>query len=85
MIIINRREAGLDSGIPTKTETSFKAEAGTAPDTVFGAVNVVATETHLFPFQYSMMLALLKMGFEKLKSAETPEPKVPVFEEMRMS
>ena len=80
--VIGNEEVALDVGMPTKIGVPFKAEPETVPDTVSGAVNVVATETQLCPFQYSMTLALVKMGFEMLKAAETPEPKAPLFEDI---
>ena len=46
-----------------------KADAGKAADTVWGAVNVVATETQVVPFQYSMALVLVKLGLEMLTVA----------------
>ena len=67
-------------GLPTTKKVPVKADAGTVPDTVSGAVNVVATETQLFPFQYSMTLALLKAGFEMLTFTEMPELKAPLLE-----
>jgi hypothetical protein len=79
--IIANKEVPLDFGMPTKIGDPFKADAGTSPTTVSGAVNVVATETQPFPFQYSMTLALVKLGFEILKATETSEPKAPLLEE----
>ena len=78
-IIVNRGIA-LDFGVPTTMGVPFKADAGIVPDTVSGAVNVVATETQVLPFQYSMTLVLLKLGFEMLTVTETSELKAPLLE-----
>ena len=64
-IIVNRGIA-LDFGVPTTMGVPVKADAGIVPDTVSGEVNVVATKTQVLPFQYSMTLALVKLGFEML-------------------
>lgn len=66
--------------MPTATGVPVKADAGILQDTVSGAVKVVATETQVLPFQYSMMLKLLKLGFEIVMVAETPEVKAPLLE-----
>jgi hypothetical protein len=55
------------------------------PDAVSGAVIVVATETQLFPFQYSMTLELVKLGSETLTVAETFELKAPLLEVIETS
>ena len=80
IIIIVDREVVLDVGVPTKIGVPVNADAEMVPDTVSGEVNVVATETQLFPFQYSMTLALVKLGFETLTTTETDELKAPLFE-----
>jgi hypothetical protein len=67
-------------GLPTTIGVPVKADAGIVPETVSGAVNLVVTETQLFPFQYSITLALVKVGFEMLTVTETPEPNAPLLE-----
>jgi len=71
--------------VPTAMSVPVKADAGIVPDTVSGEVNVVATETQVFPFQYSMTLVLVKIGFEMLTVTETSELKVPLLEVTRTS
>ena len=72
--------SGMIFGTPTARTVPVKSDAGMVPDTVSGVVKVVATETQLFPFQYSITLALLKLGFIMLMVADTPEPKAPLLE-----
>jgi hypothetical protein len=72
--------SGTWLGMPTAMMVPVKADAGMVPDTVWGGVKVVATETHPFPFQYLITLALVKLGFEKLTVTETPEPRAPLLE-----
>jgi hypothetical protein len=66
--------------MPTARRVPVKSDAGTVADTVSGAVNVVASEIQLLPFQYSTTLALVKLGFEMLTLAETVELKAPLLE-----
>lgn len=72
---LNVEAVTLDLGMPTKIEVPVKADAGIVPKTVSGPVKVVATETQVLPFQYSMTLEPLKLGFEMLTVAETLELK----------
>ena len=71
--------------MPTKTAVPVKADAGSVLETTSGAVNVVASWTQLFPFQYSITLALVKLGFAMLTLAETPELKASLLEMTEMS
>jgi len=77
---LNVKAVTLGLGMPTKIEVPFKADARMVLDTVSGVVNLVATETQVFPFQYSRTLELVKLGFEMLTVAETPELKAPLLE-----
>ena len=70
----------LDLGVPTTMGVPVNADAGTVPEIVSGAVNLVVTETQLFPFQYSMTLALVKIEFDMLIVTETSDPKAPLVE-----
>jgi hypothetical protein len=90
-VALNVNVEALDFGVPTKIGVPAKAEAGIAScalaliapimqDTVSGAVNVVATDVHVFPSQYSMTLALLKLGSDMFNVPETSELKAPPFE-----
>ena len=93
-VALNGNVEVLDFGIPTKIDVPVKAEAGIAAralalislialikqDTVSGAVNVVATDVQAFPFQYSITLALLKLGLDMLTVPETSELKAPPLE-----
>ena len=72
--------SGMFEGMVTTMGVPFKTEAGILPETVSGAVNLVVTETKSPPYQYSISLALVKVGFEMLTDAETPEPMAPLLE-----
>lgn len=72
--------SGMVFGMPTASRVPVNSEAGMVPDTVSGVVNVVATETQLFPFQYSITLESVKLGFVMLMVEETSEPKAPLLE-----
>ena len=61
--------------MPTASRVPVKADAGMVPETVSGAVNVVSTMTQLAPSQYSITLALVKVGLEIVTVTSTPEPK----------
>ena len=63
------------TGMPTASRVPVSADAGMVPETVWGAVNVVSTETQLEPSQYSMTLALVKVGLEIVTVTSTPEPR----------
>ena len=77
---------GATSEKPTTIGVPFKADAGMVPDTVSGAVNVVGiTWTQVAPFQYSMTLAGVKLGFVMVTTALTPGPKGPLLEVTEMS
>jgi hypothetical protein len=78
-------KAPLVVDVPTAKRVPVKADAGTVPDTLSGAVNVVATETQLPPFQYIITLALPKREFEMLIFTDTPELKAPLLEVTLMS
>ena len=69
----------FDFLVPTKIVVPAKAEAGIVPDTVSGVVNLVATEIQFIPFQYAMILELLKLGLEMAMSPKTSEFKAPTF------
>jgi len=89
-IAINKKAVGVEVvgfclGVPTEKMDAVKADAGTVPDTVSGAVNVVATETHVSPFQYSITLARVKPGFDMATVTEMSEPKDPLLEETSTS
>ena len=75
----------LGFSVPTAKRVPVKADAGTAPTKVSGAVNAVGTETQLLPFQYSKTLARVKLGFEMLIFTDTPELKAPLLEATLMS
>lgn len=62
-----------------------KADAGIVAETVSGAVNAVATETHAFPSQYWMTLALEKAEFLMVTKTNTSEPKAPLLEKTETS
>lgn len=76
-------ECGL--GTSTKIGVPVKADKGRTPDTVFGAVNVVGIETHVFPLQYFMTLADVKLGFVMVTVTETLELKLPLLDVTLMS
>ena len=71
--------------MPTKIGVAVKADAGIVPNTVSSPVKVVATETQELPFQYSMILELVKLGFEMLTVAKTFELKAPLLEAIETS
>lgn len=58
--VIGNKEVALDFGMLTGIEVPFKVDAGIEARHSVSATNTVATEAHLFPFQYSM--TLVKIG-----------------------
>lgn len=84
--IIDKGTGCVGGGVPlvfamlTAKRVPVKAEAGTVPITVSGALKVVGTETQALPSQYSMTLSLVKLGFEIFTVTSIPEPKAPLVE-----
>lgn len=58
-----------DFGVPTAIGVPVKADAGIMADNVCGDENVVAVETQVLPFQYSIMLDSVKFEFVMLTVA----------------
>ena len=78
-------EVVLELGVPTAINVPENADAGITATTVSGWAKDVATDTQLFPFQYSTTLAAVKFGFEMLRVTRTSELKGPLLETMETS